>query len=194
MRRDGFLLLADNTLPSVATLVAGERIHGSWWGHARGHAIFQLAGRLGGHRDSLVLRLVSDKLAFVHRRVWPAVLAVAESESDWQTRDLTRAARTLLATIESESEGVATGPAARLLESRWLVRGEQVHTTLGSHARHLETWAKWAARARVEKYGSCEAAQLVLENIVASVNEKSTGHARLPWQGRVRRVTPPVDE
>jgi hypothetical protein len=31
---------AHGPLPSVAELVAGERISGSWWGHPSSHAIF----------------------------------------------------------------------------------------------------------------------------------------------------------
>jgi hypothetical protein len=188
MRREGFLLLADNALPSVATIVAREEIHGSWWGHPRGHAIFLLAGRLAAHRDALVLRLVSDKIAFVHRRLWPAVFAVATSRGEWQMRELRKDARELLAAVDREGELVATGAAARLLESRWLVNGQQVHTTLGSHAQHLEAWSRWATRKKVEKRLTLETAGPVIEQCVANINAKFRSHARLPWQGAPSRA------
>jgi hypothetical protein len=191
IRRDGYLLLSDTTLPSLATLVAGERIRGSWWGHRRGNAIFLLSRQLAAHRDVLVLRLVSDKLTFVHRRLWPAVFAVAESKSTWQTHGLSKASRALLARVEDDGEAMGTGLAARELESRWLVRGGEEHTASGAHARHLETWDRWALHKSVVKEDDATLARLLLEKIVGKVNAKSGGRARLPWQKQVRRVTKP---
>jgi hypothetical protein len=189
MRRDDFLLLTDTRLPSLATLVAGERIRGSWWGHPRAHAIFRLQRQLEDHSDALMMRFVDDKLAFVHRHLWPAVLAVASSRREWQTRGLTSGAARLLATLEREGEMRASGPASRELESRWLAHGHEIHTETGAHARHLETWQAWADRTSVKIHATPEDARLELEKIVGRVNEKFGGRARLPWQGQIRRVT-----
>src|ERR1700681_4423049 len=41
LKNDGLLLKSDPRLPSVAGLVAGEAIRGSWWAHPAAHAIFQ---------------------------------------------------------------------------------------------------------------------------------------------------------
>src|SRR5262245_48059619 len=73
----GLLLLADQRLPSVATLVAGEPVRGSWWGHARGGAIFAVAQRLEALAPEVVCaRLVSGKETYLHRRLWPALVGV----------------------------------------------------------------------------------------------------------------------
>ena len=36
----GLLLVSDRAFPSVAGLVAGEPVRGSWWSHPMAHTIF----------------------------------------------------------------------------------------------------------------------------------------------------------
>ncbi|HUR27834.1 MAG TPA: hypothetical protein VM509_06590 [Planctomycetota bacterium] len=79
LEEEGLLLLADAKWPSVASLVAGEPIRGSWWSHPRGKEIFRRQRELEAHEDVLVVKLVDRKLTFVHRRLWPALLAVARA-------------------------------------------------------------------------------------------------------------------
>jgi hypothetical protein len=69
---------ARGPLPNVATLVAGEPIKGSWWGHPRGHEIFNTLAELYESDDVVRMRLVNGKVTLVHRRVWPALVRVAE--------------------------------------------------------------------------------------------------------------------
>jgi hypothetical protein len=69
---------ARGPLPNVAELVAGEPIKGSWWGHPRGHEIFEVLGELDDSPDVVRLRLVNGKVTFVHRRLWPALVRVAD--------------------------------------------------------------------------------------------------------------------
>ena len=38
LRDRGLLLVANNTLPSIATRIAGDTIRGSWWAHPKSHA------------------------------------------------------------------------------------------------------------------------------------------------------------
>ena len=57
----GFLLLTDRKLPSVAGLVAGSPVRGSWWGHPRGREIYRVACSLAAHPDVLGVPLVSGK-------------------------------------------------------------------------------------------------------------------------------------
>jgi hypothetical protein len=65
-------------LPNVAALVAGEPIKGSWWGHPQGHAIYATLSLLDDSPDVVRMRLVNGKVTLVHRRVWPALVRVAD--------------------------------------------------------------------------------------------------------------------
>ena len=69
---------AHGPLPSVAELVAGERISGSWWGHPSSHAIFNAINALADSPDVVRTRLVNGKVTLVHRRVWSALVRVAD--------------------------------------------------------------------------------------------------------------------
>jgi len=76
---EGVLLeSARGPLPNVAELVAGEPIKGSWWGHHRGHEIFAELNVLADSPDVVRMRLVNGKVTLVHRRVWPALVRVAD--------------------------------------------------------------------------------------------------------------------
>jgi len=69
---------ATGPVPSLASAIAGGPIRGSWWGHARNHEIFALTRAARDCPDVLVCRLVDGKITFVHRRLWPALVRVAE--------------------------------------------------------------------------------------------------------------------
>jgi hypothetical protein len=69
---------ARGPLPNVAELVAGEPIRGSWWGHPAGHAIFNAINQFASSPDVVRMRLVNGKVTIVHRRVWPALVRVAD--------------------------------------------------------------------------------------------------------------------
>jgi hypothetical protein len=63
--------------PNLAEAVAGEPIPGNWWGHKKGREIF----RARAARDSnevLVCRLVDGKITYVHCRLWPAIVRLAQ--------------------------------------------------------------------------------------------------------------------
>ena len=69
---------ARGPLPNVAELVAGEPIKGSWWGHPRGHQIFAVLSSLDDSPDVMRMRLVNGKVTLVHRRMWPALVRLAD--------------------------------------------------------------------------------------------------------------------
>ena len=69
---------ARGPLPNVAELVAGEPIRGSWWGHPKSHAIFATINALAESPDVIRVRLVNGKVTVVHRRLWPALVRVAD--------------------------------------------------------------------------------------------------------------------
>ncbi len=69
---------ARGPLPNVAELVAGESISGSWWGHSKSHDIFATLNVLADSPDVVRTRLVNGKVTIIHRRVWPALVRVAD--------------------------------------------------------------------------------------------------------------------
>src|SRR5262249_61719124 len=78
VRRHGIVLqAARGPAPSLAEASAGGPIRGSWWGHPRGQAIFAASTAVADHADVLVCRLVGDKVTYVHRRLWPALVKLA---------------------------------------------------------------------------------------------------------------------
>jgi hypothetical protein len=190
----GLLLLTDAKLPSVAGLVAGEPIRGSWWGHPRGQQIFRLSEKLADHPDVTTAKLVANKVTFLHRKLWPALVGVGASREPWQLERLSRAARSFLERVEREGsvrtdrvEGVRggrrkVGEMSRELEKRLLVHSEQVHTESGAHAKSLEGWARWAERVAldVEKLDVKESKRRI-EDAVRTLAAPRGVHPRLPW-------------
>src|SRR6266702_594651 len=65
-------------VPRLAEAVVGEPITGSWWSHPRAHEIFAVLQSVVESGDVLVCRLVEGKVTLVHRRLWPALVRVAE--------------------------------------------------------------------------------------------------------------------
>ncbi|MGH7864445.1 MAG: hypothetical protein ACREQB_05615 [Candidatus Binataceae bacterium] len=69
---------AHGTLPNLAQAIAGEAIRGSWWGHARGNTIYMILDELSESPEVLAFKLVGGKVTIVHRRVWPALVRLAD--------------------------------------------------------------------------------------------------------------------
>src|SRR5213083_2143974 len=68
---------ARGPVPSLVEAALGRRPRGSWWGHPRGKEFFWLTRAVRASRDVLVCRLVSGKVTYVHRRLWPALVRLA---------------------------------------------------------------------------------------------------------------------
>ncbi len=199
LRRYGLLLESAVAFPSVAALVAGEPVRGSWWAHPRSHEIYDLTQRLDEHRDVILCKLVSGKNTFVYRRLWPALLAASTGRERWQTVGLSDAARRLLRAVRHSGELCtdaipwpggrkkdSPGAAARELERRLLVYSEEVHTESGRHAKQLETWEHWAAGAGISLGAmTAEEGRRMLEDAVAKMNQRFRANGRLPWQTKV---------
>ena len=200
LEKEGLLLLTDARLPSIAGLVAKAPVRGSWWGHPAGQAIFRVSEALADHPDVLVNRLVSGKVTYVHRRLWPALLSVARTRAPWQTRRLSRPARSLLLSLARQgtlrTDRIAGPPrrvsaAAREIEDRLLAHTEWIHTERGSHARVLVSWDLWARRRGIDTDAGTSPrpgdgvrkAQEILEQIVGELNARCGADGRLPWQG-----------
>ena len=78
VRKHGVVLeAAKGAVPSLAEVIAGEPIRGSWWSHPKSHEIFSVTRAIGDSDDVLVCRLIKGKVTFVHRRLWPALVRAA---------------------------------------------------------------------------------------------------------------------
>jgi len=78
--RQGVVLASGKgPVPNLAEAVAGEPIRGSWWGHPKGSEIFRALGAVQESPDVLCFRLVQGKITFVHKRLWPALVRLAQS-------------------------------------------------------------------------------------------------------------------
>jgi hypothetical protein len=80
VRRHGVVLEAGRgPVANLADAIAGGPIRGSWWGHPKGKLIFRLTRDVRDAAEILVCRLVEGKITFVHRRLWPALVKMADS-------------------------------------------------------------------------------------------------------------------
>lgn len=184
LKHYGLLLQADARLPNVCALVTGAPVRGSWWAHPRGRDIFRVSCELAEHPDALVIKLVSAKVTYVHRALWPDVVTIGRARASWQLERLSAAALELLeevgrAPVQTERR---LAKAASELEKVLLVSSRQVHTAAGSHARQLESWDQWAQRtgfapAKVKLDDAVDA----LEQVMDSLNRRFQARGRLPW-------------
>jgi hypothetical protein len=69
---------ARGCVPNLAEAVAGGPIRGSWWGHPKGNEIFLCSRAVRESPDVLVCRLMGGKVTYIHRRLWPALVRLAE--------------------------------------------------------------------------------------------------------------------
>ena len=196
LKKSGFLLESDPRLPSVATLITGSPLHSSWWSHPLAHTIFHVNGQLEDHPDVLVAKLVASKVTFVHRKLWPEIVAIGKARENWQTQPLSGSARELLKLIEKKghlqtdeinlkgSMKTKPGNVARELEKKLLVHATEVHTASGSHAKVLESWDHWVERIGFSAPAiSAGEAKKKLETRLRKLNDEFKATARLPWEG-----------
>jgi len=143
----------------------------------------------------IVTKLISGKVTYVHRKLWPAVLTVGTAGESWQLGGLSFSARSLFDAVKKYGEfrtddvpwmggpkAGSPGDAARELERLVLVHSEEIHTRSGAHAKRLETWERWAERTgfQGEKMTPAQAKEL-LEEVVTNLNKQFDGKGRLPW-------------
>jgi hypothetical protein len=189
----GLLLASDVALPSVAALVAGEPIRGSWWSHPRKSEIYATLEALDDHSDVLSVKLIAGKVTLVHRRLFGAVLAVAQ-EAEAAVHALDDAAADLAArvreagTLRTDAVGpwghaTKVGDAVRALERRLLLHTREIHTESGAHAKELSTWDVWrASQPLPEPLPSAPDARSALEACLPG--------ARFMWMAARRAARP----
>lgn len=82
VKKSGVVLeSARGAAPSLAETVAGGPIRGSWWSHPKANDIFRCSRAIRQSPDVLVCRLVGGKVTYVHRRLWPALVRLAEESN-----------------------------------------------------------------------------------------------------------------
>ena len=144
--------------------------------------------------DVVIVKMLSGKVTFVARELWPQLLAIGRSREPWQLEGLTNEALALLDLVRRNGAVRTDDPAVRRvvnpkkpaqvaleLERRLLVLGMQVHTESGTHAKTLEAWDHWARRKRLGARFSVARAKAALEDRVRRLNAEFNGNARLPW-------------
>lgn len=157
----GLLMQADKNLPSVVTLVVGKPVCGSWWGHPKGDTIHIINNELKEHPDIITTYLVSRKITYVHRRIWPALFGVAMSADPWQNKDIGFHARRIFKCVtqrdfvRSDDQNifgkmstVERRSSIRELERRLVVHSIDTHTESGTHAKTLQTWERCGVQKR----------------------------------------------
>jgi hypothetical protein len=79
VKEQGIVLVsARGPLPRVTEAIVGEPFAGSWWVHPESHEIFRVLQKVGDSPDILVCRLVTGHVTWVHRRLWPALVRMAD--------------------------------------------------------------------------------------------------------------------
>lgn len=191
VRSAGLLLETDKERPSLVGLLVGEPVAGSWWGHPKGAEIYAVLTALADDPDVVFAKLIDGKITLVDRRLWPSLVAVATAGERWQQVGLSPDALRLLEQVRAEgplsTDQLARdtpgrrklAAAARELESRLLVRSEQVHTEHGAHARVLDTWERWADQQGLSRgLPPAEQARAELERVAAAQGAEV---GSLPW-------------
>jgi hypothetical protein len=137
---------ARGPVPNLAEAIAGERIRGGWWGHPKGHDIFAATRVVRNSPDVLVCRFLGGKVTYIHRRLWPAIIRLADR------LDKKRLAAILEEHTVSSAHRVVETPfpkwvppevkeiAAHLTEEESIATlGEQVVESIGSGAPRSRT-------------------------------------------------------
>jgi len=183
----GLLLLQDAELPAATTLIVGEVVRGSWWGHPQNKLIYDTLQQLGA--DVLWVKLLRGKETILARSLWPAVLSAARSRESWQLQGLSSAARRLLELVDAAATPVrldqvalpaakgAPRELARELERRLLVHSDELHTESGRHVKILQSWATWQRKHAIDELPAPAEARATLEAAV-----RDWPKPRLPWQ------------
>src|ERR1044071_1583285 len=142
---------------------------------------------LEDHKDVLIMKLVSGKVTFVHRKLWGHIYSIGVAREEWQLKKLSPAAKRLLAALDDQGSlqtdqlGKELGPKpARELETRLLLHASQIHTESGAHAKVIESWPTWAKRAGFRQTAkSAVAARHFLEQRLAEMNKEFGGNGKL---------------
>ena len=202
LNRRGLLMVHDKTFPSLTGFTIGEPIRGSWWAHPLSNDVYMISQQLQHCGEVALTKLVSGKETYLHRRLWPHLLAIGLAHEAWQLDGLAETAAALQAEVErcgatrldqirSARSRKELSEDAGLLATRLLVFADDVHTESGAHVKRLETWQNWARRHDVPlaHLPSVSEARSEFEHLVGVANAESSASAYLPWQKERRHRT-----
>lgn len=185
LSRHGLLFQKDKRYPSVVGIVTGEALSTSWWGHPKARLVFAILQELADDPDVLFTKLLFGKVTLVHRRLWPALLAIGTSAAAWQLRNLPPSAHRLLVSLQETPKVEGDGEPAKELEKRLLANASEVHTRTGRHSLTLESWRRWATRVSVSPMDSLPEARKLLEEATEALGAPLTA---LPWVAAERAL------
>jgi len=175
----GLLLQQDKNAVNVVALLTGDTLSGSWWSHPKARLIFAVLSELADQPDVLFAKLLYGRVTLIHRKLWPALLAVASEKQPWQVRGLSASALRLLASVnESQTPVHGTGTAVKELERRLLVHSDEVHSETGRHEIMLQPWSAWARVVGTKPMRSNAAARRQIEAAAMGIGAKPSA---LPW-------------
>jgi len=130
--RHGVVLAsAKGPVPNLAEAVAGASIRGSWWGHKRGSEIFQALDAVGDSPDVLCFRLVDGKITFVHRRLWAALVRLAD-ELGKEPLTAIRQEHTATGAHRNLATPFPKWVPAEVMKAARKLRAEEAHAQLGT--------------------------------------------------------------
>jgi hypothetical protein len=136
-----------------------------------------------------MVKLISGKVTYIHRPLWPAIVAIGTAREPWQMDGLSKEAKALLKKTDSLGNVEASGDAVRELEARLLVNAASIHTDSGSHRKEMQNWTAWAKSVRLGKVKlTPDEAKAQLESVVARINQQFGANGTLPWQAKRRRA------
>ncbi len=194
LRQRGLVMESDRSLPSVAGLVNGGPVPGSWWAHPLSHEIYMVCQRLTHHPDVTVVKLINEKVTYVHRRLWPNLYSIGTGREPWQYEGLPAAAKALFekvcdrGVLRLDDLGKSRslkelGKDARSIEVRLLVLAVDIHTESGAHVKRLETWQHWAGPAEFRPLAPLNPAdaRAEVDRIAAGLLEEFGTITSLPW-------------
>jgi hypothetical protein len=149
---------------------------------------YRSAIELRDHPDVLTIKLLSGKITFIHRPLWPSIFAIGTAREPWQMRGLSKDAAALLRQADEERKLMSSGDAVRELEARLLVHAQSVHTERGFHRKQVQSWRAWAESVALGavKLTAVEG-MAQLEAAVARVNARFGTRETLPWQAGTKR-------
>ncbi len=189
LQRRELLLQAGREFASVANIVAGETIRGSWWAHPKSNVIYWVCEDLEQHPRVADARLLAGKVTHLWDTLWADVVAIGMAREPWQIGGLSSAARHLLERVDADPINTTTaawdsveklGDVCRVLEQRLLVKSAEIHTESGRHAKVLSSWRSWWAQHGDGALPQADAARQRIEAVVGE-----TEHRLLPWRGRL---------
>jgi len=189
----GLLLQAGNEYTSLANLVVGAPIRGSWWAHPQSNLIYWVCQDLDAHPRVATARLIAGKVTHLWESVWADVAGVALARDAWQWRDVAAPARALVERVDTAPLRTDqldwTGPGklgevCRSLEQRLLVKADEVHTDSGRHAKVLSSWRTWW---EAHASGPLPTPESARERLEARLGDAARW---LPWVPRKKRRDP----